>query len=196
MLRQFLVPLPTAPPSGESFWQMLRRQMRMSCLVYSIFSCSAAARSRHLQNTFHKTYSFMHLTDAFTLCNLKCSYVTNQCVLSLPNMSAWSIFRHEQSKLLYEVCKTWSWRQTFTTHLNLHYSVMCQTYQSRSSHRVEMKVCAGVKIVNRCLLRTWRAGEREQALDTELSSASFCVAAALKSGWFSAKRRRAPPVLP
>lgn len=45
------IPLGILPPSGESFWQMLSKQLRINCLVYSTFPCSDDKGSKHLGGT-------------------------------------------------------------------------------------------------------------------------------------------------
>lgn len=45
------IPLGILPPSGESFWQMLSKQLRINCLVYSMFPCSDDKGSKHLGGT-------------------------------------------------------------------------------------------------------------------------------------------------
>lgn len=52
-------PLLIGPPCGESFWQMLRRTLRRSCLVYSIFPCSVDA-SKHLECSEQQAKQHMH----------------------------------------------------------------------------------------------------------------------------------------
>lgn len=42
------VPFGILLPSGESFWQMLSKQLRINCLVYSILPCSGGKGSKHL----------------------------------------------------------------------------------------------------------------------------------------------------